>query len=231
MRGAERWRACRRPRLERLGARSPLDGWTMPLGCRRRIWPTRRRAHEDVVGSRKDAGRTGRARRPHRRRTRWRSGDWRRRHVVLACCSGPKRQARRPVVRSFAEALRLSRYTLYTQDYGGPRFSDGIGASGPDRGPHRSGRCAAQRRPRRKFERHGGLFGLTAPRTRARSARIRSRWRRHGHAMSGNDPNVERYDPDLWTGEFAFLNQPGPPQMAGLDAREAAAPIGDLGQV
>src|SRR5438876_689265 len=24
----------------------------------------------------------------------------------------------------------------------------------------------------------------------------------------GNDPNVERYDPDLWTDEFAFLNQP-----------------------
>jgi pimeloyl-ACP methyl ester carboxylesterase len=25
----------------------------------------------------------------------------------------------------------------------------------------------------------------------------------------GNDPNVERYDPDLWTDEFAFLSQPG----------------------
>jgi pimeloyl-ACP methyl ester carboxylesterase len=25
----------------------------------------------------------------------------------------------------------------------------------------------------------------------------------------GNDPDVERYDPDLWTDEFAFLNQPG----------------------
>jgi pimeloyl-ACP methyl ester carboxylesterase len=25
----------------------------------------------------------------------------------------------------------------------------------------------------------------------------------------GNDPNVERYDPDLWTDEFAFLNRPG----------------------
>jgi pimeloyl-ACP methyl ester carboxylesterase len=25
----------------------------------------------------------------------------------------------------------------------------------------------------------------------------------------GNDPNVERYDPDLWTDEFAFLNQAG----------------------
>src|SRR5262249_56157218 len=25
----------------------------------------------------------------------------------------------------------------------------------------------------------------------------------------GDDPNVERYDRDLWTDEFAFLNQPG----------------------
>jgi pimeloyl-ACP methyl ester carboxylesterase len=25
----------------------------------------------------------------------------------------------------------------------------------------------------------------------------------------GNDPNVECYDPDLWTDEFVFLNQPG----------------------
>ena len=27
--------------------------------------------------------------------------------------------------------------------------------------------------------------------------------------MSEAIPNVERYDPDLWTDEFAFLNQPG----------------------
>jgi hypothetical protein len=25
----------------------------------------------------------------------------------------------------------------------------------------------------------------------------------------GDDPNVERHDPDLWTDEFAFLSQPG----------------------
>ncbi len=25
----------------------------------------------------------------------------------------------------------------------------------------------------------------------------------------GNDPNMDRYDPDLWTDEFAFLSQPG----------------------
>src|SRR5204863_173096 len=29
----------------------------------------------------------------------------------------------------------------------------------------------------------------------------------------GNDSNVERYDPDLWTDEFAFLNQPGQAQI------------------
>jgi hypothetical protein len=30
---------------------------------------------------------------------------------------------------------------------------------------------------------------------------------RTGHV--GSDPNVDRYDPDLWTDEFHFLNQPG----------------------
>jgi pimeloyl-ACP methyl ester carboxylesterase len=37
-----------------------------------------------------------------------------------------------------------------------------------------------------------GLFSLATTRTR--------------HV--GSDPNVERYDPDLWTDEFAFLSQP-----------------------
>ena len=29
----------------------------------------------------------------------------------------------------------------------------------------------------------------------------------------GNDPNVDRYDPDLWVDEFAFLNQPEQAQI------------------
>ena len=29
----------------------------------------------------------------------------------------------------------------------------------------------------------------------------------------GDDPNAERYDPDLWTDEFYFLNQPGQAQI------------------
>ena len=67
--------------------------------------------------------------------------------------------------------------------------------------------------------------------------------------MSADDPKVERYDPDLWTDEFAFLKQPGEArhpkrsllrlpherrsvsEVAGVDAEDAAAPAGDLGQV
>jgi len=33
--------------------------------------------------------------------------------------------------------------------------------------------------------------------------------RDHAPHHVGNDPNVERYGPDLWTDEFYFLNQPG----------------------
>jgi hypothetical protein len=29
----------------------------------------------------------------------------------------------------------------------------------------------------------------------------------------GNDPNVEGYEPDLWTDEFYFLNQPAQPEI------------------
>jgi len=30
---------------------------------------------------------------------------------------------------------------------------------------------------------------------------------------AGNDPNPERYNPDLWTDELYFLNQPGQPEI------------------
>src|SRR3989441_12857870 len=48
-----------------------------------------------------------------------------------------------------------------------------------------------------------GPFGPTAPPTNLLS--LQTTRTRH----LGGDPNVERYDPDLWTDEFAFLNQPG----------------------
>ncbi len=73
----------------------------------------------------------------------------------------------------FTEALGLSRYTLYMQDYGGP-VGFRMALAHPDRIDT-------------------NLLSLQTTRTR--------------HV--GSDPNVERYDPDLWTDEFAFLNQPG----------------------
>ena len=108
----------------------------------------------------------------------------------------------------FTEALGLLRYTLYVQDYGGPvGFRTAL--SHPDRiealivqnaVSHNDG-LGALWKPRRAFwadraanesTLRANLLSLQATRTR--------------HV--GSDPNVERYDPDLWTDEFAFLSQP-----------------------
>jgi pimeloyl-ACP methyl ester carboxylesterase len=108
----------------------------------------------------------------------------------------------------FTEALRLSRYTLYMQDYGGP-VGFRMALAHPERivslivqdaVAHNEG-LSENWKPRRAFwadraanesTLRTNLLSLQATRTR--------------HV--GNDPNVERYDPDLWTDEFAFLNQP-----------------------
>jgi pimeloyl-ACP methyl ester carboxylesterase len=112
------------------------------------------------------------------------------------------------IVNRFAEALGLSRYTLYMQDYGGP-VGFRMALAHPDRiealivqdaVAHNEG-LGANWKTRRAFwaDRAGNetalrtsLLSLPATRTR--------------HV--GDDPNVERYDPDLWTEEFHFLSQP-----------------------
>jgi pimeloyl-ACP methyl ester carboxylesterase len=113
------------------------------------------------------------------------------------------------IMNHFTEALGLPRYTLYMQDYGGP-VGFRMALAHPDRiealivqdaVAHNEG-LGANWNPRREFwkdraahERNlrANLLSLATTRTR--------------HV--GNDPNVERYDPDLWTDEFAFLNQAG----------------------
>ena len=109
----------------------------------------------------------------------------------------------------FTEALGLSRYTLYMQDYGGPvgfrmalanpervealivqdavAHNEGLGANWKTRRAFWAERAANESTLR------VNLLSLETTRTR--------------HV--GNDPNVERYDPDLWTDEFYFLSQPG----------------------
>ncbi|MGA9566625.1 MAG: alpha/beta hydrolase [Candidatus Korobacteraceae bacterium] len=109
----------------------------------------------------------------------------------------------------FTEALGLLRYTLYMQDYGGPvgfrmvlayperiealivhdavAHNTGLGANWTTRRAFWADRSANESALRTN------LLSLESTRTR--------------HV--GSDPNVERYNPDLWTDEFRFLSQPG----------------------
>ena len=108
----------------------------------------------------------------------------------------------------FTEALGLSRYTLYMHDYGGP-VGFRMALAHPERvdrlivqdaAGHDEG-LGANWKTRREFWKdrapnedplRANLLSLATTRTR--------------HV--GDDPNLERYDPDLWTDEFYFLNQP-----------------------
>jgi len=113
------------------------------------------------------------------------------------------------VMDHFTEALGLKRYTLYMQDYGGPlgfrmalahpdrvealivqdavAHDTGLGANWATRRAFWADRAANEAALRTN------LLSLETTRTR--------------HV--GSDPNVARYDPDLWTDEFRFLNAPG----------------------
>jgi len=117
------------------------------------------------------------------------------------------------IMNRFTETLELSRYTLYMQDYGVPvgfrmilahservealivqdgvAHNEGLGANWKTRRAFWTDRAANEEALRTN------LLSLATTRTR--------------HV--GDDPNAERYDPDLWTDEFYFLNQPGQAQI------------------
>ena len=113
----------------------------------------------------------------------------------------------------FTEALRLSRYTLYMQDYGGPVGFRMILAH-PERVEalivqdavaHNEG-LGAKWNTRRAFwaDRSANESALRTNLLSLEAARAR-------HV--GDDPDVERHDPDLWTDEFYFLNRPNQPEI------------------
>src|SRR5436305_4151926 len=109
----------------------------------------------------------------------------------------------------FTEALLLSRYTLYMHDYGGP-VGFRMALAHPERvealivqdaAGHNEG-LGANWKTRREF------WADRAPNEEALRTNLLSlATTRTRHV--GNDPSVERYDPDLWTDEYYFLNQPG----------------------
>jgi pimeloyl-ACP methyl ester carboxylesterase len=113
------------------------------------------------------------------------------------------------IVDHFAEALGLSRYTLFMQDYGGP-VGFRLALAHPERiealivqnaVAHNEG-LGANWKVRRAF-----WVDRLANETTLRTNLLSLATTRTRHV--GSDPNVERYDPDLWTDEFAFLSQPG----------------------
>jgi pimeloyl-ACP methyl ester carboxylesterase len=113
------------------------------------------------------------------------------------------------IVNHFTETLGLSRYTLYMQDYGGPvGFRVALAHPGriealivQDAVAHNEG-LGANWKTRRAF------WADRAPNESALRTNLLSlATTRTRHV--GKDPSLERYDPDLWTDEFAFLSQPG----------------------
>ena len=114
------------------------------------------------------------------------------------------------VIDDFTRALGLDRYALFLQDYGGP-----IGFRLALAHPERVGALVIQNAvahevglddklwaPRRDYwrDRAGHEAAVRANFISADATRLR-------HV--GTSPRPERYDPDLWTDELAFLTRPG----------------------
>jgi pimeloyl-ACP methyl ester carboxylesterase len=113
------------------------------------------------------------------------------------------------VMTAFTEKLALTRYSLYMQDYGGPVGFRMILAH-----PERVDRLIVQN----AVSHNEGLGALWNTRRAfwADRAQYEPALRKNLLSLEttrgrhlGSDPNVELYDPDLWTDEFAFLSQPG----------------------
>jgi pimeloyl-ACP methyl ester carboxylesterase len=109
----------------------------------------------------------------------------------------------------FTEVIGLSRYVLFMQDYGGP-VGFRVALAHPERVlalivqnavAHNTG-LGERWKPRRAFWADRSANEQTLRANLLSFAATRTR-----HV--GSDPDVERYDPDLWTDEFAFLSQPG----------------------
>jgi pimeloyl-ACP methyl ester carboxylesterase len=113
------------------------------------------------------------------------------------------------VMDDFVQSMGLSHTTLYMQDYGGP-----VGFRMALAHPERVDALIVQNavahneglgqiwKPRRAFwaDRVANERGFRANFLSAATTRTRH---------LGDDPNPERYDPDLWADEIAFLSRPG----------------------
>ena len=107
-----------------------------------------------------------------------------------------------------ARALTATRSTCRTTaDRSGFRMA----LAHPERvdGADRAGRRRRTTKASARTGRRGARSGPIAPPTKRRCGRnlLSLETTRTRHV--GSDPNPEKYDPDLWTDEYAFLNKPG----------------------
>jgi pimeloyl-ACP methyl ester carboxylesterase len=109
----------------------------------------------------------------------------------------------------FTELLGLSGYHLFMQDYGGP-----VGFRMAIAQPKRLGALIVQN----AVAHDSGLTSLWEARRAFWASRSPNEAELRRNLLSleatrrrhiGSDPDIGRYDPDLWTDEFRFLNQPG----------------------
>ena len=117
------------------------------------------------------------------------------------------------VIDAFTQALGLSHYTLYMQDYGGP-----VGFRLVLAHPERVQALIVQN----AVAHNAGLGAIWATRRAfwadrpAHEAAVRENLLSLATTKArhlGDDPHMERYDPDLWTDEDAFLHAPGQAQI------------------
>jgi pimeloyl-ACP methyl ester carboxylesterase len=113
------------------------------------------------------------------------------------------------VIDDFTQAIGLSRYTCYMQDYGGP-----VGFRMVLAHPERAQALIVQN----AVAHNEGLGALWATRRAfwadrpAHEDALRKNFLSFAATKSrhlGDDPAIERYDPDRWTDEYAFLSAPG----------------------
>ena len=113
------------------------------------------------------------------------------------------------IIDHFTQAVSLSHYSLYMQDYGGP-----VGFRLAIAHPERVEALIIQN----AVAHEDGLGPLWKARRAFWVDRVTNEDALRANFVSfaatrqrhlGSDPDVEQYDPDLWTDEFAFLSRPG----------------------
>jgi pimeloyl-ACP methyl ester carboxylesterase len=112
------------------------------------------------------------------------------------------------VIGRLTEILRLDRYSLFVQDYGSP-----VGFRLMESHPERLQTLIVQNAVAPEdglgplWDAHRAFWAdrvTHEPALRANFTSLPATKLRH----VGTSPNADRYDPDLWTDEFAFLSQP-----------------------